>query len=353
MIGGSTETLGAVLLAAEGACGPAPASCRWRPRPPSRRRRPALPEALVRALPETDDGAIRADAADEVRDLAGAPTPSWSARAWRTRRRPGVRRAAAAGPDRPGGPRRARAVLRDRRRRLPAPPERPGGPHAQPDRDRLRAARGGGRDRGRPGGVGRRPPGRAAGGRGPRRSDVLDRGPRRRGSGRTRAATPGSASPGPATCGRASRPVSWLAALSPRRPRSGRRSCTAGRGAAGVVRRAAGFPRAGTAGRGPAALAEIGLTPDGRRPAGTRRTACADNYIAELPFGAREIDDAAFVAPTAVVVGAVTMGAQSSIWYSAVARADDETIEIGEGSNVQDGSTLHSDPASRCSSAGA
>jgi carbonic anhydrase/acetyltransferase-like protein (isoleucine patch superfamily) len=70
----------------------------------------------------------------------------------------------------------------------------------------------------------------------------------------------------------------------------------------------------------------------------------ADNYIAELPFGAPDIDDAAFVAQTAVVVGAVTMGPRSSIWYSAVARADAETIEIGERSNVQDGSTLHSDP---------
>ena len=70
----------------------------------------------------------------------------------------------------------------------------------------------------------------------------------------------------------------------------------------------------------------------------------ADNYIAELPFGAPKIDDDAFVAPTAVVVGAVTMGAQASIWYGAVARADHETIEIGENSNVQDGCTLHSDP---------
>ncbi|SNS03872.1 Carbonic anhydrase or acetyltransferase, isoleucine patch superfamily [Geodermatophilus saharensis] len=70
----------------------------------------------------------------------------------------------------------------------------------------------------------------------------------------------------------------------------------------------------------------------------------ADNYIAQLEFGAPAIDDEAFVAPTAVVVGAVTMGPHSSIWYGAVARADHEVIEIGEGSNVQDGSTLHSDP---------
>jgi carbonic anhydrase/acetyltransferase-like protein (isoleucine patch superfamily) len=70
----------------------------------------------------------------------------------------------------------------------------------------------------------------------------------------------------------------------------------------------------------------------------------ADNYIAELPFGAPKIDDDAFVAPTAVVVGAVTMGPRSSIWYGAVARADTETIDIGAGSNVQDGCTLHCDP---------
>jgi carbonic anhydrase/acetyltransferase-like protein (isoleucine patch superfamily) len=72
--------------------------------------------------------------------------------------------------------------------------------------------------------------------------------------------------------------------------------------------------------------------------------AVAENYVAELDFGAPKIDPEAFVAPTAVVVGAVTMHARSSIWYTAVARADYETIEIGEGSNVQDGSTLHSDP---------
>ena len=70
----------------------------------------------------------------------------------------------------------------------------------------------------------------------------------------------------------------------------------------------------------------------------------ADNYIAELHFGAPKIDDEAFVAPTAVVVGAVTMQAGASIWYGAVARADQEVIVIGPDTNVQDGCTLHSDP---------
>ncbi len=45
-----------------------------------------------------------------------------------------------------------------------------------------------------------------------------------------------------------------------------------------------------------------------------------------------------------VVVGAVTMNARASLWYGAVARADEEVIVIGPDSNVQDGCTLHSDP---------
>jgi carbonic anhydrase/acetyltransferase-like protein (isoleucine patch superfamily) len=69
-----------------------------------------------------------------------------------------------------------------------------------------------------------------------------------------------------------------------------------------------------------------------------------DNYIAELPFGRPDIDDEAFVAPTAVVVGAVTLGPRSSIWYGSVARADEEVIVIGADTNVQDGCALHSDP---------
>jgi carbonic anhydrase/acetyltransferase-like protein (isoleucine patch superfamily) len=44
------------------------------------------------------------------------------------------------------------------------------------------------------------------------------------------------------------------------------------------------------------------------------------------------------------VGGAVTLGARSSIWYGAVARADEEVIVIGSDTNVQDGCTLHSDP---------
>jgi carbonic anhydrase/acetyltransferase-like protein (isoleucine patch superfamily) len=91
---------------------------------------------------------------------------------------------------------------------------------------------------------------------------------------------------------------------------------------------------------------QTGPTPDNVAPGPTlcHGVVVAENYVAELDFGAPKIDPDAFVAPTAVVVGAVSMGPRSSIWYGAVARADFETIEIGAGSNVQDGCTLHSDP---------
>src|SRR3954452_443791 len=73
VIGGSTETLGAVLLAAEGAmragAGKLQVATVASLAPFAAL---ALPEALVRGLPETDDGAISADAADVVRGLGEA-----------------------------------------------------------------------------------------------------------------------------------------------------------------------------------------------------------------------------------------------------------------------------------------
>jgi carbonic anhydrase/acetyltransferase-like protein (isoleucine patch superfamily) len=53
------------------------------------------------------------------------------------------------------------------------------------------------------------------------------------------------------------------------------------------------------------------------------------------------IDGSAFVHPDAVVIGSVTIGAQSSIWPNAVLRADDGEIHIGARSSVQDCSVLH------------
>jgi len=51
-----------------------------------------------------------------------------------------------------------------------------------------------------------------------------------------------------------------------------------------------------------------------------------------------------WVAPNAVVIGDVTLEKNTSIWFNTTLRGDIENIHIGEGSNVQDGSVLHTDP---------
>lgn len=48
-----------------------------------------------------------------------------------------------------------------------------------------------------------------------------------------------------------------------------------------------------------------------------------------------------FVAPGAWVIGQVEIGAQSSVWYNCVVRGDEEPIRIGNRSNIQDGSIVH------------
>ncbi len=57
-----------------------------------------------------------------------------------------------------------------------------------------------------------------------------------------------------------------------------------------------------------------------------------------------QIDESCFVAPSADLIGQVIMNANSSVWFNCVLRADNEPINIGENSNVQDGSVLHVDP---------
>ena len=51
-----------------------------------------------------------------------------------------------------------------------------------------------------------------------------------------------------------------------------------------------------------------------------------------------------WVAPNANVIGDVTLEKNTSIWFNATLRGDIENIHVGEGSNVQDGSVLHTDP---------
>ena len=62
------------------------------------------------------------------------------------------------------------------------------------------------------------------------------------------------------------------------------------------------------------------------------------------PWPDPQIDAAAWVAESAVVIGDVQMAAGSSLWPTAVARGDLEQISIGAGSNVQDGAVIHGDP---------
>lgn len=54
-------------------------------------------------------------------------------------------------------------------------------------------------------------------------------------------------------------------------------------------------------------------------------------------------DDAYWVAPDAQLMGAVILRRNASVWFGAVLRGDNEPIEIGENSNVQDGTVMHTD----------
>jgi len=60
-------------------------------------------------------------------------------------------------------------------------------------------------------------------------------------------------------------------------------------------------------------------------------------YLDQTP----EIAPSAYLAKGAVVIGAVSLGLNTSVWHNAVLRGDINTIEIGEGSNVQDGTVVH------------
>jgi carbonic anhydrase/acetyltransferase-like protein (isoleucine patch superfamily) len=60
------------------------------------------------------------------------------------------------------------------------------------------------------------------------------------------------------------------------------------------------------------------------------------------------IDPTAFIAPTAVVMGDVTLGPRSSVWYASVIRGDMAPIVIGADSNIQDGSVVHVDEGVPC-----
>ena len=69
--------------------------------------------------------------------------------------------------------------------------------------------------------------------------------------------------------------------------------------------------------------------------------------MANYSLGTNELETPAeghfWIAPNAVLVGKVKLEVDASIWFGAVLRGDNELLHIGEGSNVQDGSVLHTD----------
>jgi carbonic anhydrase/acetyltransferase-like protein (isoleucine patch superfamily) len=70
--------------------------------------------------------------------------------------------------------------------------------------------------------------------------------------------------------------------------------------------------------------------------------------IYELGKQQADMADDVFVAPSAVIIGDVKLLPESSIWFGAVLRGDIESITIGRGSNIQDGSVCHTDPDNPC-----
>lgn len=60
-----------------------------------------------------------------------------------------------------------------------------------------------------------------------------------------------------------------------------------------------------------------------------------------IPEAKPAVHSTAFIAPGAVVIGDVELGAESSVWYTSVLRGDINRIVVGAQSNVQDGCVLH------------
>ena len=63
----------------------------------------------------------------------------------------------------------------------------------------------------------------------------------------------------------------------------------------------------------------------------------------EFELGGRrpKVHPDAYIAPTAVLIGDVEVGAGASIWFGAVLRGDESTIHVGEGANIQDNAVIH------------
>ena len=66
--------------------------------------------------------------------------------------------------------------------------------------------------------------------------------------------------------------------------------------------------------------------------------------IYEFENNTPTLDKDSWVASNAVLIGRVILKKDANVWFNVVLRGDIETITIGEGSNVQDGSIFHTDP---------
>jgi len=94
-----------------------------------------------------------------------------------------------------------------------------------------------------------------------------------------------------------------------------------------------------------AALRTLGRVIDGAGSAMQGADAFTEKLVRStrvVRFGGKELDSGiqSFVAPTATVVGDVTMMARSSVWYGAIVRGDQGAVTIGEGSSVHDCATV-------------
>jgi carbonic anhydrase/acetyltransferase-like protein (isoleucine patch superfamily) len=69
---------------------------------------------------------------------------------------------------------------------------------------------------------------------------------------------------------------------------------------------------------------------------------------AQITFRPELVHPTVFLARGAVVLGDVTIGEESSVWFQAVIRGDVEVIRVGRRTNIQDGAILHADPGFPC-----
>ncbi len=83
------------------------------------------------------------------------------------------------------------------------------------------------------------------------------------------------------------------------------------------------------------------VVPRNKKPTEARQTV---PHVIGFGGSTPDVDPTAWLAPTATVIGRVSIGAGTGVFYGAVVRGDSSTIAIGSGSNLQDGVIVHADP---------